>query len=310
MNKNVKESSARKRKNSDDFVNSPSTSSISTKDESPPQSLPDQPDKLLGLENKLSKKIQTLLPRFKQYIVYNPLEYAAQVHATYVNSYCKSSKKILIIGENPGPWGMCQTGVPFGEIDAVRDWLQISGPVGKPPEEHPKKLILGFDCHRREQSGKRLFGYFRELCGSADNFLKHTFLYNYCPITLLNREGGKYVNLKELKKKDNEELFSACDDTLIDVIKLLGIELILAMGNFAEQRAKAALEKALDAGDNLLDVDSIRVLRVPHPSPMSQYVRKGKWNEMVNDILTEHGLMQYFKNDQSPIKNTTIANKR
>ena len=30
---------------------------------------------------------------------------------------------------NPGPFGMVQTGVPFGEVEAVRSWLQRAGEV-------------------------------------------------------------------------------------------------------------------------------------------------------------------------------------
>ena len=45
---------------------------------------------------------------------------------------------IVVTEPNPGPYGMAQTGVPFGEIPAVRDWMGISGLVGKPDPEHPK----------------------------------------------------------------------------------------------------------------------------------------------------------------------------
>lgn len=64
--------------------------------------------------------------------IYNPLEYAWEPHAAYIKKYCTGPRKVLFIGMNPGPWGMAQTGVPFGEIAAVRDWLGISGRVGKP----------------------------------------------------------------------------------------------------------------------------------------------------------------------------------
>jgi len=40
---------------------------------------------------------------------------------------------------NPGPWGMAQTGVPFGEINAVKDWLGINAEVDKPQKQHPKR---------------------------------------------------------------------------------------------------------------------------------------------------------------------------
>lgn len=43
--------------------------------------------------------------------VYNPLEYAEELHNQFVRRFCNSPKKILFLGMNPGPWGMCQTGV-------------------------------------------------------------------------------------------------------------------------------------------------------------------------------------------------------
>ena len=35
------------------------------------------------------------------------------------------AKRVVFLGMNPGPFGMAQVGVPFGEVAAVRDWLRI-----------------------------------------------------------------------------------------------------------------------------------------------------------------------------------------
>ncbi len=43
--------------------------------------------------------------------VYNPLDYAANLHNQYVKKYCDSTRKIMFLGMNPGPFGMVQTGV-------------------------------------------------------------------------------------------------------------------------------------------------------------------------------------------------------
>lgn len=47
--------------------------------------------------------------------VYNPVEYAAELHCAYLEKYLTGPKSVLFIGMNPGPWGMVQTGVmpPF-----------------------------------------------------------------------------------------------------------------------------------------------------------------------------------------------------
>src|SRR5690606_34514660 len=55
--------------------------------------------------------------------VYNPLVYAKAAHDLYLTRFGDSHKRVLMLGMNPGPWGMSQTGVPFGEIPAVRDWM-------------------------------------------------------------------------------------------------------------------------------------------------------------------------------------------
>ncbi|XP_056590913.1 single-strand-selective monofunctional uracil-DNA glycosylase 1 isoform X3 [Triplophysa dalaica] len=81
---------------------------------------------------------------------YNPLEYAWDPHQCYVDTYCRGGQSILFLGMNPGPFGMAQTGVPFGEVKAVRNWLKITGRVGRPADEHPKRRITGLDCTQSE----------------------------------------------------------------------------------------------------------------------------------------------------------------
>lgn len=43
--------------------------------------------------------------------VYNPIEYAADLHCAYLKKFCDTPKTVLFIGMNPGPFGMVQTGV-------------------------------------------------------------------------------------------------------------------------------------------------------------------------------------------------------
>ena len=59
------------------------------------------------------------------------------------NSTCAATrprrKKLIFVGMNPGPFGMVQCGVPFGEIAAVRDWMgHRGGQVDKPARENPQ----------------------------------------------------------------------------------------------------------------------------------------------------------------------------
>ena len=103
---------------------------------------------LVKAADDLRKQLRNLTFPDPVACTYNPLEYAWDRHCDYLKKFGSGQKKVLFLGMNPGPYGMAQTGVPFGEIPHVRDWLGISGPVGKPEPEHKKRPITGFDCER------------------------------------------------------------------------------------------------------------------------------------------------------------------
>src|SRR5437762_8283628 len=69
--------------------------------------------------------------------VYNPPIYAWRAHESYLRRYGNSPKRVLFLGMNPGPFGMAQTGVPFGQIPAVRDGLGIYGRIDNARDETP-----------------------------------------------------------------------------------------------------------------------------------------------------------------------------
>jgi len=98
--------------------------------------------------------------------VYNPLAYARAPHDAYLARYGATPKRVVYLGMNPGPFGMAQTGVPFGEVALVRDWLGIQAAVDKPVPEHPKRPIEGFACVRSEVSGARLWGALKQRYGT------------------------------------------------------------------------------------------------------------------------------------------------
>lgn len=155
-------------------------------------------ERLLAIECILTEKLKYIRFRSPVEYVYNPIEYAFEVHSMYVRKYCQNPKKILFLGMNPGPWGMSQTGVPFGEITMVRDWLKLSGYIGKPDREQPDRKVTGFECARSEISGRRLWSLFRDLCGNPENFFQHAYLHNYCPIAMMDTK-GRNITPAELK---------------------------------------------------------------------------------------------------------------
>ncbi len=189
--------------------------------------------------------------------VYNPLDYAWAAHAAYLKRYATTQKRVVFLGKNPGPFGMAQTGVPFGEISAVRDWLGIDAMIHQPKRSHPKRPIHGFDCVRSEVSGRRLWSLFAERFRDADEFFAAHFVLNYCPLAFLEESGANRTPDK-LPPAEKRALFAACDKHLREVVTALQPEWLIGIGGFAAQRAREVFSGATP-----------KVGRILHPSPAS-----------------------------------------
>jgi single-strand selective monofunctional uracil DNA glycosylase len=233
---------------------------------------------LSQISRELARAVSAL--RFSSPVthVYNPLVYARSAHERYLERYGRGRKEFLLLGMNPGPFGMAQTGVPFGEVAAVRDWLGIEAPLdGRPELEHPKRPLLGFDCPRSEVSGRRVWGWARERFGEPEAFFERFFVVNYCPLLFLE-ESGRNRTPDKLPKEEREALFAACDRALAATVEMLSASMVIGVGKFAEDRARVAL-----AGS------SVAFGRILHPSPASPAANKG-WAEAVNRALAELGV--------------------
>jgi len=206
---------------------------------------------------------------------YNPLDYAWDIHEAYLRRFGAGRKRIVFVGMNPGPFGMTQTGVPFGEIAVVRDWLGLAGPVGRPADENPKRPVEGFACARSEVSGRRLWGLFRERFGTPDAFFAGHFVANYCPLVFFDH--GRNLTPDKLPAAESRPLFAACDAHLRRVAEALEPEWVIGVGAWAEQRAADAL-----AGLPL------RFGRILHPSPASPAANRG-WSEAATAQLAALG---------------------
>jgi single-strand selective monofunctional uracil DNA glycosylase len=209
--------------------------------------------------------------------VYNPLDYAWAAHAQYLERYGEAPKEILFLGMNPGPWGMAQTGVPFGEVGAVRDWLGIDAEIQRPAKEHPKRPIMGLACSRSEVSGARLWGWARTAFGTPGHFFERFFVANYCPLAFMESSARNRTPDK-LPAAEREPLLAACDDALRNTVDVLQPALLVGVGAFAEKRAQSAL-KGMD----------VRVGRILHPSPASPAANRG-WAEQATRELRELGV--------------------
>lgn len=209
--------------------------------------------------------------------VYNPLVYAREPYESYVTRYGRPPKEVVLVGMNPGPWGMTQTGVPFGEVSAVRDWLGIGGEVGHPAVEHEKRPVTGFACHRSEVSGRRVWGWARHAFGTADCFFRRFFIANYCPLLFLEATGRNRTP-DRLPTAERVPLLAACDLALRETVLVLEPRLVVGIGRFAEARARIAVHG--------LDVS---VGRISHPSPANPSANRG-WEEIANRELTAQGV--------------------
>jgi single-strand selective monofunctional uracil DNA glycosylase len=170
--------------------------------------------------------------------VYNPLQYAWRAYREYLVRFGASPKRVLFLGMNPGPFGMAQTGIPFGEIAAVRDWMKIEERVDKPPLEHPKRPVLGFQCPRSEVSGRRLWGLFARRFGSAEAFFSEHLVANYCPLAFVEVSGGNRTPDK-LPAAELAGLRQVCDAHLRRIVQVLQPEWLIGVGQFAAERAEA-----------------------------------------------------------------------
>jgi single-strand selective monofunctional uracil DNA glycosylase len=209
--------------------------------------------------------------------VYNPLDYARRPAEQYLENAGGNRKEVLFLGMNPGPWGMAQTGVPFGTVGLVRDWLGIEGPVGKPDPEHPKRPIQGFALEREEISGSRLWGWARDRFGTPEHFFNRFFVANYCPLVFME-PSGRNRTPDRLPSSEKAELFRHCDLALRRVVETLAPGLVVGIGQFAEDRARSAL----------VDAD-VRIGRVLHPSPASPVANRG-WSQQAEKQLTALGI--------------------
>jgi single-strand selective monofunctional uracil DNA glycosylase len=210
--------------------------------------------------------------------VYNPLRYARISHEKYLRRFARKGIEVLLVGMNPGPWGMAQTGVPFGEISAVRDWMGISATTKRPDPEHPKRPIQGFACARSEVSGARLWGWAQDRFGTPDAFFSRFFVHNYCPLSFME-ESGRNFTPDKLPKTEQAPLFAACNSALEALVAHLEPQYVLGVGAFAERQIKVALPHY-----------SGTIGRILHPSPASPAANRG-WAEAAERDLQKLGIL-------------------
>ena len=212
--------------------------------------------------------------------VYNPLSYAWDLHEAYLRRYGQGRKRVIFLGMNPGPFGMVQTGIPFGEVAAVRTYLGLSGHVHKPAHENPKKPIIGLDCTRSEVSGQRLWSLFSKHYPNPDDFFADHFVSNYCPLAFL--ENTRNITPDKLPKHEAAPLLAACDTHLQRMIEILQPTYVVGVGKYARKQAESALKK----------YPHLQFFDILHPSPASPAANRG-WLPIAEKQLYETGIWQH-----------------
>lgn len=233
---------------------------------------------LVSISDRLRKKVDALSFGPPVTHVYNPLDYARKPHRAYLERFGGGKKRAVFLGMNPGPFGMAQTGVPFGEVGMVRDWLGIEAPVRKPEREHEKRPIEGFACRRSEVSGARLWGWAKETFGTPEAFFRDFFVINYCPLCFME-ESGKNRTPDKLPSSEREPLYRVCDEAFRAMVEQLEPEVVVGVGAFAEARAREVLHGL-----------PLRFGRILHPSPASPLANKD-WPGQVDRALRSLGLL-------------------
>ncbi len=235
---------------------------------------------ILDIYISLSKKVDEL--KFSEPVteVYNPLDYAWNGFESYITKFLSVNVKNVFLGMNPGPWGMAQTGVPFGEVNFVREWLNLKNIiVNKPENENADYKIEGLNCRRSEISGKKLWGLFKERFITTENFFSENIVLNYCPLLFMT-DGKKSIrNLTpdKLKMSERKLLFEICNESLKNILEIIKPDFLIGIGNFAASR--------LNEVNNL---DS-KVVKILHPSPASPLSAKN-WDLKVTEQLINSGV--------------------
>jgi single-strand selective monofunctional uracil DNA glycosylase len=229
-------------------------------------------NELIKISRALSRAVSKLEFGGPVTHVYNPLRYAKRPHELYLSRYGEAAKEVVFVGMNPGPFGMGQTGVPFGDVGFVRDWMGIEAPVDRPTDEHPKRPVLGFECARSEVSGSRLWGWARGRFGTPERFFARFFVINYCPLLFIESTGRNRTPDK-LSVDERGALLPKCDQALRAAVDALDPTHVVGVGAWATKRAFAALGTA-----------GPQIGTVLHPSPASPKANRGWAPQAESDL--------------------------
>lgn len=233
-------------------------------------------DTLLGFSKTLVQSLQKIdIGQFtNDIIMYNVLDYAWDAWEQYITQYAKGTAHTLVLGINPGPHGMVQTGIPFGNISTVQHYLNIQPNIQHDKiSPHPRRPVLGLTYTREEPSGKLLWGTIQEMYPNPNDFFSDFFVLNYCPLAFFsNDEKASNLTPDKLPKIYQSHIEILCSKHLAQYLVGFQITRILAVGKYTQQIAG----KVLEGGglDILMPKQKIEVQYLTHPSPLNPNHKK------------------------------------
>jgi len=238
--------------------------------------------KLLSASSKLRDKCEEIsLELIDEKIidyVYNPLDYAWEIHKEYLKLASHGNPKCILLGMNPGPHGMGQMGIPFAASSIVRDLFGITGiKVMQPKIPHPARPVLGLEYPRDEISGTRIWNLLSKLYKTRNSIFDNVFVVNHCPLMLFNGQRATNITPDKIKGLTVNKLLNACDQHLLEVSEILEADTVVGIGKYAEKRAKT-----------VFDQTQVQVKGCWHPSPASPLANRnnGKdWQENIIAVL-------------------------
>jgi len=204
----------------------------------------------------------------------DPTSYAFGNYTRFMQLAASGPRLALFVGMNPGPHGMAQTGIPFGDVDTARVLLGGADTIDPLPGLRAASGAA-WDCkglayHRGEQSGMRLWSALSQLCGSPQAALERCCIVNYCPLYMVGPE-LENITPSDLPRRHDitRALEAACDEHLRQLVLGLEVKTVLSFGSYAHASARRALSG--------FPVD---FYTTPHPSP-----RRGSAAEWIASAL-------------------------
>ena len=167
------------------------------------------PDAWTGCWRRSSRRWNQLAPRLASatgWRIWNPGRYGEAWHSLFRATYPLDRHPILVLGLNPGLYGMAQTGIPFTDVKRLREKLpllagRIRRRFGDPEVPGLAPPGLRYFLRRSfESSAVRVYRFLEMGWGSAEEAWKHVAVANACPLLFVDPVSGENRTPADLRR--------------------------------------------------------------------------------------------------------------